>query len=347
MAGEKRCLAVGRTAAFAAGTPSHGRPKACTGVGAATNFRIWRSEMARSTTHCRTTEDQTVPSSRRRPTGALLGGVLALAALGVILARPGAGPTPEGDLRRRLARAEEPARFSLDHQRGGSRVLECVLVNTRLAIDVDSRAGTMAVRREDGELIAFVDPDTLLLRSDLFRDPPFTTRWLAVPRTLSPSILPALRRALGADLAGYLLAARLPATGPATAAAALEASSAVERIDPLVQAGARADGYRLRLDPDRFAAAATIPGVTSTTSTTVTPVPRIDVWVTPDGNVVRVSIRPQTDRGPGPAEDGWTVDYGPPATVPPPQLPPGETTDIGEVDSSVLAAAAVGCELGG
>ena len=283
----------------------------------------------------------------RRPIRVGVLGVLALVAVGVVVARPGAEPSAEGELRRRLARTEEPNRFSLDYERGGSGVVGCMLSNTRFTIDVDIPAGAMAVRRGGGATVALADSEVLLLHGDLFRNPPFTTPWLAGPRDPAASTAPALERVLGADLAAYLLAAQLPASGRSTVVAVLEAASSVERIDPLVTAGARAQGYRLRLDPERFAAA-TLPEATTSASPTVTPVPLVDVWVTNDGNVVRVSIRPQTNAGrPGPVEDGWTIAYGRTSAVAPAAPVPGETTDIAEVDASALLPAAVGCELGG
>jgi len=266
-----------------------------------------------------------------------------------IVARRPAEPTVANELRGRLDRAEEPARFSLDHQRGGTRVLDCMLPNTRFSIDVDTSVRTMAVRREDGGLVALVDPDTLLLGRDLFRDPTFTTPWLAVPRDASASTIAGERRVLGADLAGYLLAPEVPATGRATAVAALDAAATVERTDPLREAGERANGYRLRIVPDRFDAA-TLPDAASSTTTPsrAAPAPQIDLWVTAGGTVVRISVRPQTIAGEaGPAEDGWVVDYGPPPADRAPRPGSAETTPIAQVDASALAPAAVGCQLGG
>jgi len=218
-------------------------------------------------------------------------------AVAAIVARRPAEPTAAEELRQRLDRAEEPARFSLDHRRGGTRVLDCMLPNTRFSIDVDTAARTMAVRREDGDLVALVDPDMLRLGRDLFRDPPFTSPWLAVPRDASASTIAGARRVLGADLAGYLLAPEVPATGRATAVAALDAAATVERTVPLREHGARADGYRLRIDPERFAAA-TLPDAATptTTSSAAVPVPLIDLWVTGGGMVVRIRVRSADER---------------------------------------------------
>lgn len=269
-------------------------------------------------------------------------------AVGAILARLGGDPTAADELARRIARAEEPVRFSLRYQRGGTQVLGCVMVNTRFAIDVDTAAETMVVRRDD-EVVAIVDGETLLLGGVLFRDP-LPTEWLAVPRDRATGSEGSVRPVLGADLAGYLLSPELPATGRATAAAALDAARHVAPIEPVVVGGQRADGYRIRLDADRYAAAATAAPTSVTPSSTpaAEAVPVINVWVTSDGAVVRVGIRAQTNSGqPGPAEDGWTVDYRPGASQPVPRPGRGEVTDVDLVDPARLAPALVGCELGG
>lgn len=281
----------------------------------------------------------------------LLAGVLAVVAVGSMVARITADPTAADELARRLAGAEEPARFSLRYQRGGTQVLGCVLANTRFTSDVDTAAETMVVRRDDG-VVALADRDRLLLGSALFRDPP-PTAWVAVRRDRAGPAALALRRLLGADLAGYLLASQLPATGRATAAAALDAALAVERIDALVSGGLRADGYRLRLDADRFAAAANVAAATSastppTSMSAPEPVPVLDVWVAADGTVLRIGIRPQDSRGePAPAEDGWVVDYRPLIDDAPPRPAPRDNTEIDLIDPATLVPAPVGCELGG
>lgn len=279
----------------------------------------------------------------------LLGGVFAVLAVGAMLARLGGDPTAADELARRVDRAEEPVRFSLRYQRGGTQVLACVMANTRFVIDVDTPAGTMVVRRDD-EVIALVDADQFLLGGALFREA-LPTEWLAVRRDRAPASEALVRRVLGVDLAGYLLSPELPATGRATAAAALDAARDVARIAPVAVAGQRADGYRLELDADRYAAAATEPP-TSVPPTSSRPageaVPVIDVWVTESGAVVRVGIRPQTNSGQsGPAEDGWTVDYRPDTSQPVPRPGPGEVTDVDLVDPARLVPALVGCELGG
>lgn len=269
-------------------------------------------------------------------------------AVGAIFARLAGELTVADELARRITRAEAPVRFSLRYQRGGTQVLGCMMANTRFAIEVDTAAETMVVRRED-EVIALVEGERLLLGRALLREPA-PTAWLAVPLDRATASEAPVRRVLGVDLAGYLLSPELPATGRATVAAALDAARDVARIDPVVIAGERADGYRLQLDADRYAAAATeAPTSAPPTSTPADEaVPVIDVWVTDNGAVTRVAIRPQTRRGkPGPAEDGWIVDYSPDTSRPVPRPGPAEVTDVDLVDPDLMAPALVGCQLGG
>jgi len=274
--------------------------------------------------------------------------VLAVLAVAVaVVVSVNADPTTADELAKRLARSVDPRLFSLRYERGGTEVLGCVLVNTRFVLDVDTDAETVVVR-VDNEIVAMADEEVLLLGRALFRGE-LPTPWLDVPRR-DAATDPAVRRVLGADLAGYLLAAQPPATGRATAAAALDAARDVTPIDPITISGHPVDGYRVRLDADRFTAAATLTTEDATEPTpTSAPVlaPVIDVWVAGDGTVARIAIRPLDEAGePRPAEDGWTVDYSP-ATSSPSWPGSIDITGVDIVDPGLLAAAPVDCALGG
>lgn len=272
--------------------------------------------------------------------------MLAVIAVAAIVARIGGSePTAAEELRARLDRAEQPTRFSLRYRRGGTQVLGCMLPNTRFRVDVDATAPTMVVRSDDDRILAVTDRAQVLLDRALFRDPPFTSPWLAVRRVGDSSSAATVRRVLGVDLSAYLLSPRPPATGTATVSAALDAAATVDRIESLDLDGERADGYRLRIDADRFVAAAPVPSGTAPERGAA---PLIDVWATRAGSVIRIAIRPQDARGvTRPAEDGWIADYSQASGTELSEPAADEITGIDQVDQTLLAPAVVDCELGG
>ena len=287
----------------------------------------------------------TLKATRRRPTGLLFALVAIAIVVGAALSAPGGDNSPAVQLRRRVDEAGTPARFQYSYRRGGTRVLDCVLANTGYTGDVDRHADTLVIRlAADGEPVAAVTADTILLHRSLFTEPPFATPWVRLPRRPDASAAPGLGRALG-DLAGDILAADLPASGEATTLAALEVATDVDDLGQADIDGEQADHFRISVDPRRYAGTAT----TSSTTGDVAddgPVPVIDVWVTGQ-RVARVAITPAGPEGtPGAAEDGWVIDYRrAAATVAVPATGAAEVTDLTAVDAAALVAARRDCQL--
>jgi hypothetical protein len=118
-----------------------------------------------------------------------------------------------------------------------------------------------------------------------------------------------LTQVLGAELGGYVLTGRLPATGRATVLAALDAASRVERVGVAEIGGASTDGFRITVDEKRFAQLAS-PSTSSEEAgeASRTRPPVIDVRLDDRDAVVRLAVQPMRSAGDdGPA--GWVVDY--------------------------------------
>lgn len=290
----------------------------------------------------------TLTGTRRRPTGVLLALVGVAIVVGAALSALGADDGPARQLRRRIDGAGTPARFEYTYRRGGTRVLDCVLANTGYLGAVDRDVDALVIRfTADAPPVAAVTADTMLLHRSLFTEPPFATPWLRLPRRLDPSATSGLRRALG-DLAGDLLAADLPASGEATALAALEIATDVDDLGPADIDGEPADHYRISINPQRYADVATTTTSSGAAADGDGPVPVVDVWVTAQ-HVTRVAITPaRPDGTPRAGEDGWVIDYRPLASaVAAPAPAAAEVTASSAIDLAALVPARRACQLPG
>lgn len=290
----------------------------------------------------------TAAPAGRRPTGLLLAVVVGMVAV-ASLASAGRGndDTAAAELRRRVERAGVPTRFSFVYQRGGTRVLGCVLANTAYAADVDTDTGVLVVRSvNDGGPLAVVTANAILLHRSLFEAPPFEARWLRLPRRPDDAVAGPVRRALG-DLASDVFAADLPASGEAITLAALDVATDVRATGASDRDGQRTAGYRIAVDPARFADAAASP-----TATTMIGdgdmAPVLEVWIG-EGGVIRVAVAPRrADGTPGAPEDGWTIEYRRrtrPLTGATPVA--ADVTDVAAIKHATLAAARRDCRLPG
>lgn len=265
----------------------------------------------------------------------------------VITAGP---PGPADQFAKMLTRARDPARFSFEHRAGGTRVLDCFLPNRRVIGSVDADGGVLMVVGANGALRARRTGQRVFLHRSLFREAAVRTPWLELRLPVTVAQRSALVRALGLDLAGYVLAYGLPANGWRTARAALDAAARVERLSSQNLGGGAMVGYRITVGRDPFNAA---PSSTPTPSMPgqkqsgpVDP-PMIDVWLDGRGDVRRITVRPTRRDGTTAApEEGWTVDY----RIPGPPIPAervGPSTHIAEVNLASLAPPAdlAGCAL--
>lgn len=287
----------------------------------------------------------------RRPRRAAVIATLVVAALLVAVLtnlRTGMGD-PGGtasELAGRLDRTPAP-RFRFTHRGGGTGVLDCFLPNRELTGSVDLRAGVAVLTGPDGAVLARRRDRRVLLHRSLFTQGAVPTEWLAVDLPTSEEHRAALTRALGADLAGYVLSAGLPSGGTATAEAALDAAADVERLGSTDLGGRTTTGYRITLNRDDFdaaASAATSPALDQDAD--VDP-PLIDIWIDSRGRVARVAVQPtRRDGSAAEPEGGWTVDYqipGPPLR----EIKPTGITLIGDVKVGSLrsSTAAGACEV--
>jgi hypothetical protein len=286
----------------------------------------------------------------RRPTGLLLLFVLFVVVVGAAATRVRGSRADDAveTLRRRVASAPEAARFVFRYERGGTDVLDCVLPNRSFVADVDRRRRAAAFRLAAGkEPVAIVRGSVLLVSRRLFDAPPYATPWLSVSDRADAAVSAAVQRAVGRDLAGYLFANDLPSSGRSLVLAALEVADGVTATGTVLVDGARADRYRITVDPGRFTAAARQPA-TQASSALPAAVPRFDVAVSRASNaVVHVTVVPvRADRSTGPPEDGWTIEYEVDSPRIPAQPAPRDVTTTAVADATRLSSARGECRLG-
>jgi hypothetical protein len=252
----------------------------------------------------------------------------------------------EAQLGVRLAASRDVARFGFDHRAGGTGVLDCVLPNRRISGIVDLEAGAAILRDDAGAEVARRSVDQAWLHRDLFAGGVVPTTWLHLELPASAERRAQLTTALGTELAGYVLAEGLPATGRATAQAALDAAQRVDVLPSERSHDGRRDGYRITVEQDRFADLASN-GERGARSVTDVLSPTVDVWLDERDRVLRVVVVPA--RRPG-AQDGtsggWAIDYWDAA----PRIddrPLRSVTEIAAIELGQLRARqpAGGCEL--
>lgn len=252
-------------------------------------------------------------------------------------------PSAEDELRQRLRRNGAETQTAFTFVGGGTRVLECFFPNRRYG-GVTDPAGRRAVfwlgdDPKAKRIIAFVDEDAVVLHRSLFDDAPFGTEWVAFATPLSPNDLTTL-----SDIAGQDLAADLSATAPPPLAAtvvetALNSASSVKPIGSASIAGRQVDGFRIEVDPNNLAGSA--PAGLSQTGADL--VPMLEVWITPDGAVARIVVRPQRpDRTVAAPEEGWSIDYRP-ADIDIGALRPTNLTDAEAIPRTEMRPAAFKC----
>lgn len=272
---------------------------------------------------------------RRRVLLAAVAGIVAVAA--AVAAWPGNGTGADDELARRLIAADEPSRFRFDHRAGGTRVLDCFLPHRQIIGSVDYDAGIAVLRDSAGREIARKHSDRVLLHRSLFPQDVLTTGWLELALPIDDDVRARLAAILGTELAGYLLTEGLPASGRATALAALEAADRIDRLPATTIGGRRSDGYRITVDEERFADLPGTDGGRAAPPSDVAP-PTIELWVDDDDHVSRVTVLPgRGEPGDDGAAAGWSIDYrslGQPLD----DGRPSSVTNVGDVDLGQLDA---------
>lgn len=279
----------------------------------------------------------------RRPLGLLMAVVVvALAAGAVAQQRSNTPATPRQDLERTLDRSDDPLRYAMRYNRGGTRVLDCIAVNLRYTARVDTNAERMIITTSGTDTVGvIVESSEVLLRRTLFQDLTGEGEWFSFPRPLSAPVRQALTDALGVDLATTVTSDRLPASGRELVVAALSIARSVLRTGPLEIDGDTADGYRILVDRSGYERE----GATLTQKTTSASVlPMFDVWINSDDRVRRVTIGSETaDDRPGPPEDSWRMDFETLKAVRRPRIT--SSRPLNSADLTQLRAAKRGCEL--
>jgi hypothetical protein len=238
-------------------------------------------------------------------------------------------PTEQRDLVRRLEAVDVSARFSFDYSAAGTDVLSCALPTRRFGVVVDRVEGVVAVRDDAGHLIAVSTADRILLAGTQFASPSLADAWVEAEVPLDPARLDLVRRALGVDVATYVLTNALPADGQATAVELVASATEVSVLR-------REDGgeavYRVEVIADEEAGA---------------PAVRAEIAVTGEGRVRRVDVLPsQPAAASDDAASGWTLEYhaAEPAPV---AAPAGPAVDLLTVAPSALGPRPIaGCDLG-
>lgn len=280
---------------------------------------------------------------------ALVAVVAMVAATTWAMTREG-GAGAAGELERRLSRWSEPAAFRFDYVGGGTRVLDCFLPYRRFTGRVDYREGVVWFADASGAEVARKTQRRAFLHRRLFADGVVPTVWLGVDLPVAGEYRQVLTRALGSDLAGYVLAPSLPPSGPATARASLEAAAGVRHLGVATVAGREADGYQIVLDAERFEQMSVPEGAApdrERDGEVVRP-PVLEVWLDGRNEVARVVVRPgRVDGSPADGSLGWALDYTRERRDgPPPRMPRGAVTEAGSVDlASLTAAIGTGCEV--
>lgn len=248
----------------------------------------------------------------------------------------------------RLARRSEPSRYSFEYRSGGTMALDCVVPNRRFSGSVDLDTGAMAITVEGSDRPGvIVDGQRAWVRGSLLAPGLVPTPWLSLDSGTPGELRSAVHQAMGADLGPYVAPGALAPSGNETVAAALEVASDVGSLGRERIGRAEVDGFRLSLDPERYAEAAGSslgPGRSEGAG-----VPALDVWVDDQGFVRRVEVRATDPDGAGRErpELRWTVDYDDVQVDLP--APPGgsQVTSVSEIDASRIAPApGEPCELG-
>lgn len=229
------------------------------------------------------------------------------------------------DARRSLADAldqiPDPPAFGFTYRAQGTTVLDCVLPNREFVVKVDRDRTAMAIESVEGRLLVRRDGQSVLLGGSMFSNAPTGVR-LNVP--LEEALSPAIRRVLGVDLAGYVLADGLPDPPAEIARAALKHATAVDSLPSADAPASATTGYRL--------------AVQDTSGAFI-----LDVWIAVDTSIARLAVSPTSALdGTRPGDQtaaGWVSDFFESSALGSPTADSGPV-DITSLDPARLSPAA-------
>jgi hypothetical protein len=219
----------------------------------------------------------------------------------------------------------------------------CFRPNTRFRGFVDYDNQTVVLRAADGTPLAVIAGGAALVRSSLFAEPPPAT-WMRIPKNLDGPGQAALRSALGAEFASYLVDGASRSTPAEVALAALEAGGEV--AEKKTASGSR---FQIVVDATKLDDAEEAAGIDSPESESGV---GVVVGVEFAGAVISaISVGPTSPRASGEegaeAPIGWTTTYDRSQPSRETQLP--ETQDNVELASGTVRtlrpAAITTCEV--
>jgi hypothetical protein len=255
-------------------------------------------------------------------------------------------PAPLEGLRARVEQLDPPDRFRMSYRATGTDVLSCALPNRTFVLGVDLGEDLLVLEAPGAgpTPLAVRRNGQLSLHVSLFAPVPIDTEWVITDvGDLDGADAASVRRALGVDLASYLLGEGLPPSGESIAAAALAIATEVEAV---VDADAEPDTeaqetFRLVLDPGRFVDEVADSGPDSPEAPQPE-APVVEIGLD-DAMVMNVAVRPPAHEDADSA--GWAIAFTHPAV---PFDPPstGPATPLGEVVEALAAPPITSCAIG-
>lgn len=194
-----------------------------------------------------------------------------------------------------IALTDEPFAFRFRYQAIGTRTRDCFRSNTTFEAEVDQNVGIAIIKADDGRPVAEIRKGASAVAGSAVGVD--AVDWLSF---LSPvnalAYRDALERALGTDLAPYLLAGDIPPSGRATIEAALEEKTTVTTASRVDLRGRTLGRYDLLLAPE-------VIDVNGSGA-------KLTAWLDADGVVVRIVVAAAVQDGEElEHRDGWQIDY--------------------------------------
>lgn len=256
--------------------------------------------------------------------------------------RSKAPPSPVEALRSRIEASAQRALLDFTYKAAGTSVTSCFRPNREFAGFVDYDDGVLVLRRaaeQGSEAIAMMTPDAVVIRSSLVAQNAVEPAWLRLPRTVPPDDRAQVTRALGSDLANYLLPGELPPSPQETLLAALDVAEGVRAEGRQMIAGSSATGWLIDVDGEEYDdALADEATATTAPSSDSAPVPQFVGWFDDDGDIARLEVRLDRTEGAAAGNDetagGWVIDYR--ALDQRPALP--DPSPVVELDAPALSA---------
>ena len=229
-----------------------------------------------------------------------------------------------------IERAEEPFTFRFRYEAVGTRTRDCFRANTTFSGYVDQTKGIAIIEADDGRRVAEIRRGASAVAGRTVGVD--GADWVSFRSPVEdPTYREALERALGTDLAPYLLAGDIPPSGRAIVEAALEEeATTVTAASRGTLRGRSVWRYGLLLPTE-------VIDVNGSGA-------ELTVWLDADGTVVRIVIAAAQAGEEGSHRDGWRLDY---SDYDADRVQPLATSrlQLGDVDPRELSSTASECRL--